>query len=168
MMEVAASGIAVASIAIQLLNSTNTIRTIICNVKNASQELVRVSSLLDRLGGILQIIVDLLDQQALLKDQLIPVPESIHRCLRRCGESIVPLQEIVDRYSSSQASNRLHRLRADVRAALKAGDVRSLEIRLQQEIEILSLALVTNGTKIQYVSRSADNRGRLTKKAAHV
>ena len=149
MMEVAASGIAVASIAIQLLNSTNTIRTFIRDVKNAPQELLRVASLLDRLGGILQIIVDLLDQQALLNDQLFPVPDSIHGCLRRCEESIVPLQEIVDRYSSSQTSNRLRRLQADVRAALKAGDVRSLEIRLQQEIEILSLALVTNGTKIQ-------------------
>ena len=149
MMEVAASGIAVASIAIQLLNSTYTIRTFIRDVKNAPQELLRVASLLDRLGGILQIIVDLLDQQALLNDQLFPVPDSIHGCLRRCEESIVPLQEIVDRYSSSQTSNRLRRLQADVRAALKAGDVRSLEIRLQQEIEILSLALVTNGTKIQ-------------------
>ena len=149
MMEVAASGIAVASIAIQLLNSTNTIRTFIRDVKNASQELLRVASLLDRLGGILQIIVDLLDQQALLNDQLFPVPDSIHGCLRRCEESIVPLQEIVDKYSSSQTSNRLRRLQADVRAALKAGDVRSLEIRLQQEIEILSLALVANGTKIQ-------------------
>ena len=149
MMEVAASGIAVASIAIQLLNSTNTIRTFIRDVKNASQELLRVASLLDRLGGILQIIVDLLDQQALLNDQLFPVPDTIHGCLRRCKESIVPLQEIVDRYPSYQTSNRLRRLQADVRAALKAGDVRSLEIRLQQEIEILSLALVANGTKIQ-------------------
>ena len=149
MMEVAASGIAVASIAIQLLNSTNTIRTFIRDVKNASQELLRVASLLDRLGGILQIIVDLLDQQALLNDQLFPVPDSIHGCLRRCEESIVPLQKIVDRYSSSQTSNRLRRLQADVRAALKTGDVRSLEIQLQQEIEILSLALVANGTKIQ-------------------
>jgi hypothetical protein len=148
-MEVAASGIAVASIAIQLLNSTNTIRTFICGVKNASQELLRVSSLLDRLGGIFQIVVDLLDQQALLTDQLISVPDSIYRCLQRCEESIVPVQEIVDRYSSSQTSNRLRRLQAEVRAALKAGDVRSLEIRLQQEIEILSLALVTNGTRIQ-------------------
>ena len=149
MMEVAASGIAVASIAIQLLNSTNTIRTFIRDVKNAPQELLRVASLLDRLGGILQIIVDLLDQQALLNDQLFPVPDSIQGCLRRCEESIVPLQEIVDKYSSSKTSNRLRRLQADVRAALKAGDVRSLEIRLQQEIEILSLALVANGTKIQ-------------------
>ena len=149
MMEVAASGIAVASIAIQLLNSTNTIRTFIRNVKNAPQELLRVASLLDRLGSILQIIVDLLDQQALLNDQLFPVPDSIHGCLRRCKDSILPLQEIVDRYPSYQTSNRLRRLQADVRAALKAGDVRSLEIRLQQEIEILSLALVANGTKIQ-------------------
>jgi hypothetical protein len=148
-MEVAASGIAVASIAIQLLDSTNTIRTFIRDVKSAPQELLRVSSLLDSLSGILQNVVDLLEQQALLNDQLIPVPESIHRCLQRCRESIVPLREIFERYSSSQASNRLHRLRADVRAALKAGVVRSLEIRLQQTIEILNSALITNGIKIQ-------------------
>jgi len=167
-MEVAASGIAVASIAIQLLNSTNTIRTFIRDVKNASQELLRVASLLDRLGGILQIVVDLLNQQDLLKDQPIPVPESVYRCLQRCEESIVPLQDIVNRYLSSQASNRLRRLQADVKASLKAGDVRNLEIRLQQEMEILSLALVTNGTRIQWVSPSTNNNGRLTKKIAHV
>jgi len=148
-MEVAASGIAVASIAIQLLNSTNTLRTFIRGVKDAPQELLRVASLLNLLGGILQIVVDLLDQQALLKDSFIAVPESVHKCLQRCEESIVPLQEIVDRYLSSQASNRLRRLQADFKAALKAGDVRILEIRLQQEIEILNLALVANGTRIQ-------------------
>lgn len=148
-MEVAASGIAVASIAIQLLNSTNTLRTFIRGVKDAPQELLRVASHLDLLGGILQIIVDLLDQQALLKDQLITVPESVHKCLQRCEEGIVPLQKIVDRYSSSQASNRLRRLQADFKAALKAGDVRILETRLQHEIQTLNLALVTNGIKLQ-------------------
>ena len=148
-MEVAASGIAVASIAIQLLNSTNTLSTFIRGVKDAPQELLRVASHLDLLGGILQIVVDLLDQQALLEDQLIAVPESLHKSLQRCEESIVPLRKIVDRYLSSQASNRLRRLQADFKAALKAGDVRILEIRLQQEIEILNLALVANGTRIQ-------------------
>jgi hypothetical protein len=149
MMEVAASGIAVASIAIQLLSSTNTIRTFIRDVKSAPQELLRVASLLDHLDVILQIVVDLLDQQALLKDQLVQVPKPVYECLQRCEESIVPLQDIFNRYSSSQASNRLRRLHADVRAALKAGVVRSLELRLEQEIRILNLALVTNGTKIQ-------------------
>lgn len=148
-MEVAASGIAVASIAIQLLNSTNTLSTFIRGVKDAPQELLRVASHLDLLGGILQIVVDLLDQQALLEDQLIAVPESLHKSLQRCEESIVPLRKIVDRYLSSQASNRLRRLQADFKAALKAGDVRILEIRLQHEIQILNLALVTNGIKIQ-------------------
>ena len=148
-MEVAASGIAVASIAIQLLNSTNTLSTFIRGVKDAPQELLRVASHLDLLGGILQIVVDLLDQQALLEDQLIAVPESLHKSLQRCEESIVTLRKIVDRYLSSQASNRLRRLQADFKAALKAGDVRILEIRLQQEIEILNLALVANGTRIQ-------------------
>lgn len=148
-MEVAASAIAVASIAIQLLNSTNTLSTFIRGVKDAPQELLRVASHLDLLGGILQIVVDLLDQQALLNDQLIAVPESVHKSLQRCEESIVPLQEIVDRYLSSQASNRLRKLHADFKAALKAGHVRMLEIRLEQEIQILNLALVTNGIKIQ-------------------
>ena len=148
-MEVAASGIAVASIAIQLLNSTNTLRTFIRGVKDAPQELLRVASALDLLGGTLQIVVDLLDQQALLNDQLVAVPESVHKSLQRCEESIMPLREIVNRYSSSQASNRLRKLHADFKAALKAGDVRILEIRLQQEIEILNLALVANGTRIQ-------------------
>jgi 3'-phosphoadenosine 5'-phosphosulfate sulfotransferase (PAPS reductase)/FAD synthetase len=148
-MEVAASGIAVASIAIQLLDSTSTIRTFIYRVKDASQELLRVANLLDRLDGILQVVVDPLDQQASLQDQLFPIPKSLSRCLQRCKESLVPLQETVDKYSKNQASNRLRRLQADVRAALRADDLRSLENRLQQEIDIMSLALVANSTRVQ-------------------
>jgi hypothetical protein len=148
-MEVAASGIAVASIAIQLLDSTNTIRAFIYRVKDASQELLRVANLLDRLDGILQVVVDLLDQQASLQDQLFPIPKSLTRCLPRCKESLVPLQETVVKYSKSQVSNRLRRLQADVRAALRADALRSLENRLEQEIDIMSLALVANSTRVQ-------------------
>lgn len=148
-MEVVASGFAVASLATQLLDSTNEIRKFIRSVKDAPQELLRIASLIDRLGGILQVVIDLLDQQASLQDRPLPVLESLSRCLQSCKESLVPLQGIVDKYSKSQASGRLRRLHVDVKAALRAGDVRSLENRLQQDIDILSLALVANSTRVQ-------------------
>lgn len=66
-MEVATSGIAVASLAIQLLASTNTIRSFIRDVKDAPQELVRVANSLDRLSALFQDVVDLLEQQTLLQ-----------------------------------------------------------------------------------------------------
>lgn len=66
-MEVAASGIAVASLAIQLLASTNTIRPFIRDVKDAPQELVRVANSLNRLSALFQDVADLLEQQTLLQ-----------------------------------------------------------------------------------------------------
>lgn len=129
-MEVAAGGIAIASIAIQLLASTNTIRTFIRNVKDVLQELLRVVSLLDRLSALFQDVADLLEQQTLLQDELFPISDAICRWLRSCEESLAPLQEIVSRYSKFQASTRLRRLTIDVRTAPKAGDLRGLETRL--------------------------------------
>jgi hypothetical protein len=147
-MEVAASGIAVASIAIQLLTFTNTIRTFIRNVKDAPHELLRVVNLLERLSGLFQVVADLLEQQSSLQDGLFPIPDTICTCIRSCKENLAPLQEIVDRFSKFQTSSRLRRLPTDVKTALKAGDLRSLENRLQHEINGLSIALIANDTRI--------------------
>lgn len=148
-MEVAASGIAVASIAIQLLESTNRIRNFLRSVENAPQDLQRVANFLDRLSTLLGEVQDLLDMQASIQDQLFPASGVIRTFLQSCKESLAPLQAKVDKYSKSPASNRLRRRQMDLRAALNAGDLRNLEMHLQQEINSLGAALSVNGLRIQ-------------------
>lgn len=49
-----ASGMAVVSLSLQLIQSVDTIRTFIRNVKEAEKELERLASLLTRLAAILE------------------------------------------------------------------------------------------------------------------
>lgn len=91
MMEVAASGIAVASIAIQLLESTNRIRSFLRTVENAPQDLQRIANLLDRLSTLLGEVQDLLDMQASIQDQVFPTSGAIETFLQTCKESLAPL-----------------------------------------------------------------------------
>lgn len=155
-MEVAASGIAVATIAIQVLASTEKVKRFIRNIKDAPQELVRISNLLDNLRTLLEAVTELLKHQASLEEYLFPAPDILHRCVKGCEEGLAPLKEIVDKYAGSQATTRTRRLQAGIRTALKAGDLQGLEMRLQQEIISLNAALVVNGNKIQCVQFLAD------------
>lgn len=147
-MEVVASGFAVASLAIQLLDSTSMIKKFVRSVKDAPQERIRVVSLLDRLSGLFQSIANTLNQQASMPDHLVPAPGAIAKCLHSCEEGLEPLQKMADKHIKLQAANRLRRLRTAVRATLKADDLRNLEMRLHQEITGLVAALEINNTSL--------------------
>jgi hypothetical protein len=149
-MEVAASGIAVVSLAIQLLASTNTIKTFIRNVKDAPQELRRIAGLLDNLSALFQDVADLLEQQTSLQAQGFPLPsDAILACLQSCEDSLAPLHKIVEKYQKLQGQTGFRRLHVDIRTALKTGDFLEFGTRIQQEISSLSAAIITNNTRIQ-------------------
>ncbi|KAF1921101.1 hypothetical protein BDU57DRAFT_37577 [Ampelomyces quisqualis] len=146
-----ASGIAVASLSLQLLQSINTIRTFVRGVKGAPKELQRLAALLDRLHALLETIRDMLERQTSLQAQDFPPPSPIIlETLRSCKSSIEPLCLIVDEYSAGRQGKTLSltRLKDDIRLGLKTKDIAGFEEKIRSEIEYLHTALSVNSTSI--------------------
>jgi hypothetical protein len=145
-----ASVFAVASLAVQLLQSVDNARAFIRNFKSASRELQRLSYLLERLRALLQDVRDVIKRQASL--QHFPLPSNtIYSCLRSCKTSLLLVEDEVKGYDSGQLSNRtscVKKLHLDVKFGFKARNIAHLETRLQQDINDLNTALGMNTVSI--------------------
>jgi len=146
-----ASGMAVASLSIQLIQSVGTIKAFIRDVKGASKELDRLSELLDRLNSLLQDIRDVMERQTSLQGQHFPGPSmTIFDCLKSCESSLQLLQGIVKGYArapGSKASN-IMKLKDDITFGFKTKEVAGVEDRIQRDIDYLHAALGLNSTNI--------------------
>jgi hypothetical protein len=148
----AASGIAVVSLAIQLLQSVGTIKTIIRDVKSASKELERLIDLLNRLGALLDDVRSTMERQTSLQGQHFPASSmTILPCLKSCERSLTALQSVIERYQRAQAGTVLIVKKGgdDVRFGFKKNDVADFELRIQREIDCLHAALGAYMTNIQ-------------------
>jgi heme exporter protein D len=65
----AASGIAVVSLAIQLLQSVRTMKTFIRDIEGVSKELEHLADLLDRLGALLDDVRNTMERQRRSKNK---------------------------------------------------------------------------------------------------
>lgn len=146
-----ASGMAVASLAMQLLQSVDTVKSFIRNVKGASKELARLEELLTRLGCMLDDVRSIMERQTLLQ-QCPPPLQTIFDCLKSCESSLQLVQTMAGKYDRRQHGNTraFQRLRDDVKFALKTKDITTFEERMQRDISNLHAALETNATSIQY------------------
>jgi predicted small secreted protein len=64
----AASVIAVASLALQLLQSVNTVKAFVHDIQSASKDLERLADSLGRLGALFQDVRDVMEKQTSLPD----------------------------------------------------------------------------------------------------
>ncbi|KAH8728063.1 hypothetical protein GQ44DRAFT_609998 [Phaeosphaeriaceae sp. PMI808] len=143
-----ASGMAVVSLSIQLIESVDKARTLILNVKEAPSELERLAMLLARLGAVLQEVRNLLEKQA---SQPKPFPEAspvIVVCLESCENTLKPLDELLQKFQKTPEGSAIAQLRKDVKVALKTKDIAAFEKRIRHEIEYLHMALTTNANII--------------------
>jgi hypothetical protein len=148
-----ASGMAVVSLTVQLLQSTNAIKTFVRDVKGASKELERLAELLERLGTVLTDVRDVIERQVSL--QHCPLPsQAMFDCLKSCEISLGSLEEIKKKYEIRRgaSASAMRKLRDDIRFGLKLQDITSLEARIQRDINSLNTALGTNATNIQYLA----------------
>lgn len=146
-----ASGMAVASLSLQLLESVGKIKAFIRDVKGASKELDRLADLLDRLNALLEDVRNIMERQTSLREQHFPAPSmTLYQCLKSCEQSLASLQSIVDKYGTKQKGNTfaLTQLKDDIRMALRTKDVAGFEARMQRDIEFLHAALSVNSTAI--------------------
>lgn len=142
---------AVASLSIQLIESISRIKAFIRHVKNAPNELLRLTELLERLSAVLEDVRDVLVQQSSLEEQDFPMPSTtILNCLKGCEDSLQPLQRVIERYEHSQlqTASAIGKIKGGIKLGLKVKDIASLESRIQQDIHYLTNALLANQTKI--------------------
>jgi hypothetical protein len=99
----AASVIAVASLALQLLQSVDTVKAFVRDIQSASKDSERLADLLGRLGALLQDICDVMEKQTSSPD--FPLPSStILACLKSCEASLGVLEEVVEKYCRGESS----------------------------------------------------------------
>jgi hypothetical protein len=144
----AASGIAVVSLAIQLVGSVRDIRRFLRNVSEAPKELRRSIDLLDQLELILENIGALIErQQKHTSETDIDVSESILRAMRTCESKLKILEDVVDAAKkTADATNKVTRTFGSFRLACKRRDIEEFESQLHDAINLLNLTMTTNLT----------------------
>jgi hypothetical protein len=149
-----ASGMAVTSLSIQLVQSIGTIKAFIRGVRGASKELERLAELLDRLNALLGDVRDIMERQMVLQDQHFPPPSMmIYNSLKSCEISLQSLHNVVKKYTVAHGRNAsgLKRLKGDIKFGFKTKDIADFEARIQRDIDYLHAALGLNNTSILYV-----------------
>jgi hypothetical protein len=146
-----ASGVAVASLSIQLIQSVGTIKTFVRNVKDATKELERLSELLGRLGALLEELRDVMERQSSLERHHFLAPSmTIFMGLQSCEKTLQPLSDIVEKLSPStlRFDPAVTSLKSGFKASFKAKDIAEFEMRMERDITNLHATLGTNTTAI--------------------
>jgi hypothetical protein len=147
----AASGIAVVSLTIQLIQSVALVREFIKDVKGASKELHRLVGKLELLNALLEDAQKVLEQQSSLQEMHFPAPSmAIFKCLQDCEKSIQPLVDIVKKLTlpHSQSTSSTATLKSEIKLGLKTKEITIFEIRIQHDIDLLTNSLSINQSGI--------------------
>jgi uncharacterized protein YoxC len=147
-MDGADSIIAIISLAIQLIQSVDTVRTFVRDVKGASKELERLVELLDRLSALLQDVRRVIEQQTSLPQFPLPL-NGIFVCLKSCETSLGMLNDFVEKHRKNATSaSAVTRLKDDIKLGLKSKEINAFELRIQRDIDNLHASLGTNTASI--------------------
>jgi hypothetical protein len=148
-----ASGIAVMSLTIQLVDSIGKIKTFVQSIKDAPKELERLLEKLQLLATLLDEVRKILEGQASIsgQEQLFPTASTVlSQGLQRCEKSIQLLKDMVGRFimPQSQLSSTVAKLKSEVKLGFKVKEIATFETRIQQDIDCLHMCLTMNSTVI--------------------
>jgi cob(I)alamin adenosyltransferase len=144
----AASGIAVVSLAIQLVDSVREIQRFLRNVSEAPKELKRLLDLLEHLELILENIgAQMAKQQRNSIDLDDTTITSVQKAMKMCEDKLLVLEGFVKRAKkASEARNKATRAVGAFKLACKKKDIEEFESQLQQAIHVLNLTMTINLT----------------------
>jgi len=141
----AASGIAVVSLALQLVDSVRQIQRFLRNVSEAPKELRRLIDLLEQLELILESIGELINKQQQAGEQDVAVSETVLRAMRTCENTVKGLASIVDKARKDvEAKSKATKTIACLRLSCKRRDVEEFERKIQEAVSLLNLTMTTN------------------------
>jgi len=147
----AASGIAVVSLAIQLVDSVREMQRFLRDVSEAPKELRRLIDLLEQLELILENIGALVErqQQGAVQTEL-DLSASILKAMKTCESKLKMLEDVVGTAKkSANATNKATRKFGDFRLACKKDNIEDCERQLHDAISLLHLAMTTNLTYVE-------------------
>lgn len=145
----AAGGIAVISLAIQLVDSVQSIRRFLSNVSKAPQELARLLELLAQLELIFKSIqIQIKKQQKQPGDLSNEIDSAcVLAAMKSCGDKLSRIEKVVRRGDEApETGNTLTWSLGSIRLACKRKSIEDLEIQLQRSIELLNLTISINLT----------------------
>jgi hypothetical protein len=146
-----ASGMAVVSLSIQLVETVGKIRAFIRNVKDAPKEIERLVGLLEKLEMLLSDVRDIMDRQALLQGQHFPTPSAtILHCLQSCEQTLQPLHDIIERSQLPKTPHHsaMAKLKNGIAFGFKTKDIATWEARIEREVNYLHTALGSNSNTL--------------------
>lgn len=140
---------AVVSLAIQLVDSVQEVRSFLKDIRNAPNELVRLDETLDQLHSNLKYVRNLLEQQ-FITSRLPGTPTFILHGLQECEKRLEPIKRLVDDAKvSSNQQRRVYRAWALTKLAFKKEDLQQLERQLCDAKSDLHLAVTGNLWQLQ-------------------
>jgi hypothetical protein len=144
----AASGIAVVSLALQLVGSVRDIRRFFRNMSEAPEELNRLIDLLEQLEVVLEQIGLLAQrQQGNIRLGRKGVMTSVLRAITTCQKKLALLEGVVKATKDvSPNLNRATRTLGSFKLVCKKTDIRWIEQQLNEAISLLSLTMMANLT----------------------
>lgn len=145
----AASGIAVVSLAVQLVGSVRDIRQFLHSISDAPEELKRLIDLLKQLELILEQVGMIVQRQGrnAKPGEMGGVLTSVLRAVNICESKLTLLEGVVQTTKQlSTTSDRASRTLGSLKLACKKKDVREIEQQLNDAVNSLSLAMMVNLT----------------------
>jgi hypothetical protein len=143
----AASGIAVVSLTIQLVDSVRHVRHFLKRVSDAPKELRRLLDLLEQLELILENIGSLIERQnSQHNDHDAPISRSVLKALETCEEKLVMLEDIIAAAKKASHTNLITRSFGSFKLACKSSDIEDFESQLQHSVSVLNLTMTMNLT----------------------
>ena len=144
----AASGIAVVSLAIQVVNSIREIQRFLRSVSDAPKELRRLINLLEQLELILENIGILIKEQRKQSGDIdIDMSPDVWRAIKTCEDKVGMLKSTIKTVRrETRATNKTTKALESFRLACKKKDIEEFESQLQSTLSLLNLAMTANLT----------------------
>ena len=144
----AASGIAVVSLALQLVGSVREIHRFLHSRSDAPEELKRLLDLLEQLEFILEQVGKLVQtQRGNRRLEESGVLKSVIRAISTCESKLAMLEGVVEATKRVSAdSSRARRTLASIKLACKKNDIREMEQKLNEAVNLLGLTMMANLT----------------------
>jgi hypothetical protein len=147
----AASGMAVISLTLQLVQLTQNLRAFINDVSGAPSEIRRLAISLTQLANILQDIHHISEIQH-AQEGSPPPPPSLLASLETCKEQLLQLQSILALAEQKlRISGRLSKQWESFKVVFKKKDIEIFGAHLDQSVQYLTVAMTMNLMLLKYV-----------------
>jgi cell fate (sporulation/competence/biofilm development) regulator YlbF (YheA/YmcA/DUF963 family) len=152
----AASGIAVVSVAIQLIESVSSIKRFFRNLKDAPKELQRLLDLLDQFQELLENVKAVLDEER-NSDAGVSNYPILTRAVQNCRNQVQMLEDFVSDINGSKKSSKMSSKWSSFRLNAMRHEILELENRILNALHLLNSGIAVTLMRTWYVLNNQQN-----------